>query len=265
MTTDTGARNRLSFGQKPDATDEFDGKYDAQALLGGDIEAAFPHPEWERVAIDYWVDIQGSGRLKTWSFHVDSVLDGTKITLSWDETILANAARAVLVDTTTSETVNMKKLNAYTYTNDAPRDFTINTVVSEVKTTPAGEKPPGSAAGGRGRGKVARTLSGRMLKKPAGSSVVGLHAPTGLTVDLQNPTLALVKWKDNSNNETHFIIERKDEVDTSWREIAFIGHNTVTYTDTSIDFTKSSFYSYRVRAANDASYSKYSNTVTINK
>ena len=125
--TDTAARNLLYIGQVSGAADGYDG-YDSQALLdGGNIEASFPHPEWGRTAIDYWIDVrEGAGLEKTWNMHVESVLGGTGITLSWNNSAWPAGTEAVLMDMTTSTSTDMTATGVYTYTNDGPRDFTIN-------------------------------------------------------------------------------------------------------------------------------------------
>ena len=58
-----------------------------------------------------------------------------------------------------------------------------------------------------------------------------------------------LSWKDNSNNETGFKIERSLD-GTTFSQIAAVGANTVSYTNTGLaDATR---YHYRVRAYNAA-------------
>ncbi|MEZ5276883.1 MAG: Ig-like domain-containing protein [Opitutaceae bacterium] len=65
-----------------------------------------------------------------------------------------------------------------------------------------------------------------------------------------------LSWKDNSNNETGFKIERSLD-GTAFSQIATVGANTVSYTNTGLaDATR---YFYRVRAYNAAGNSGYTN------
>ena len=68
-------------------------------------------------------------------------------------------------------------------------------------------------------------------------------------------------WQDSSSNERGFKIERKQGVEGAYREIATVGHNVTTYTDT--DVTKGATYYYRVRAYNVHGYSNYSKEIRV--
>jgi len=73
----------------------------------------------------------------------------------------------------------------------------------------------------------------------------------------------ILAWKDNSNNETGFIIERKDG-EEAWGQMDFVAANVTTYTDTNVQAGKT--YSYKVNAyisGSPGSVSDYSNEVTI--
>lgn len=63
-------------------------------------------------------------------------------------------------------------------------------------------------------------------------------------------------WRDNSNNETEFRIERKQGQGGSWSQIATVGANVTSYNDTP---QKGPTFYYRVRACNSAGCSAYSN------
>ena|GEM_PF-3283423 len=82
-------------------------------------------------------------------------------------------------------------------------------------------------------------------------------APSGLT-SLQSQEGPKLTWKDNSDNEDGFIVERKEEGSSTWSELhpgkysiagsGTVGANVTTYTDTSAEEGK--LYTYRVRAYN---------------
>ena len=89
-----------------------------------------------------------------------------------------------------------------------------------------------------------------------------IEPPTNLTIVDNNPSNFQISWKDNSDDETGFSIERKKD-SGSFTEIATVNANVNAYTDIILE---SGVYSYRVRAIKGTEYSDYSNTVseTIN-
>jgi hypothetical protein len=87
------------------------------------------------------------------------------------------------------------------------------------------------------------------------------NAPSNVFV---NPAFATnaslrVAWEDNSGNETGFEIDRRIADDQlqygSWSNIATVGANTTSYTNTGL--TEASLYDYRVRAVNATGNSAY--------
>jgi len=87
-------------------------------------------------------------------------------------------------------------------------------------------------------------------------------APTDVSV-LPGDGTAFVSWQDNSDNETGFVIERKQKINKNrWSSFTEIDITSVNYFDDSgLDGT----YIYRVRARNEAGDSTYaeSDAVTI--
>jgi hypothetical protein len=87
--------------------------------------------------------------------------------------------------------------------------------------------------------------------------------PTGLTATVRKingKNEVALAWKDNSNNEQSFVIERSTSVNSGFAQIGTVGANTATYTDSSV--VRKTTYYYRVRAAAQGSYSDYSNTTS---
>lgn len=82
-------------------------------------------------------------------------------------------------------------------------------------------------------------------------------APSLLEVSNAPDSAVSLSWKDNANNETGFIIERKSAGDGSYSRIAMVVANTVSYTDTELPSATNIFY--RVKAYNKAGESAYSN------
>lgn len=103
--------------------------------------------------------------------------------------------------------------------------------------------------------------------QPGGTIIAGnttnpttINAPSTLlaTVNTANTAVTL-NWKDNSNNETGFTIERSINNGT-YSTLTTLGANIVTFTDNNV--TSGTNYSYRVRAFNSSSNSTYSNIAT---
>jgi FtsP/CotA-like multicopper oxidase with cupredoxin domain len=76
-------------------------------------------------------------------------------------------------------------------------------------------------------------------------------APTALTATQTgngNKRAIVLNWKDNSLNETNFVIERSTSMVSGWTRLKTLASNTTTYTDP-IGNTKNVYY-YRVYATN---------------
>jgi len=86
-------------------------------------------------------------------------------------------------------------------------------------------------------------------------------APSNVTAAAASPTKVVLSWKDNSNNESGFKIERSTYPFKSWTQIGTVGANVATYTDAATK--KNTAYQYRVRAYNSTGNSSYSNTASV--
>ena len=87
-------------------------------------------------------------------------------------------------------------------------------------------------------------------------------APSGLIAKLRTGAIELT-WLDNATDESTFAVERSEYTGTSWTPfvtLATLPANSITYADSA--FAARS-YNYRVRAANAAGSSAYSNTASI--
>jgi len=78
------------------------------------------------------------------------------------------------------------------------------------------------------------------------SIVRAVSAPSNLTATATSCSQVNLSWRDNSNDETGFKIERKNGASGSWSQIATVGANTTTYTD--FGLTGGATYYYRVSA-----------------
>ncbi len=87
-------------------------------------------------------------------------------------------------------------------------------------------------------------------------------APTSLTGSAPSSSQVSLSWADNSLNEDGFKIERCSGTGcTAFTQIAAVGSNVTTYTNSSL--SASTAYTYRVRAYNIAGDSGYSNTASV--
>jgi arylsulfatase A-like enzyme len=82
------------------------------------------------------------------------------------------------------------------------------------------------------------------------------QAPTNLTATAVSSSQINLSWTDNSNNETGFKVERSKN-GKGFSQLATVGANVTTYSDTGLNRTTT--YYYRVRAVNAGGNSAYSN------
>jgi glucose/arabinose dehydrogenase len=86
-------------------------------------------------------------------------------------------------------------------------------------------------------------------------------APSFLRISNELPGEITLQWKDNSNNETGFIIERQTETTDVFVVIDSVSSNVISFTDIIGD---TALYSYRVKAYDASNQSGYSNQASIN-
>jgi titin len=82
-------------------------------------------------------------------------------------------------------------------------------------------------------------------------------SPVRLVATASNQYRVNLTWADSSDNETHFIIERKDNVAGSFTAIDSVSSNINNYTADLL--TANTKYWFRVRAKNSGGYSLYTN------
>lgn len=96
------------------------------------------------------------------------------------------------------------------------------------------------------------TVSLSLGALPPPTDLVGSLAPSG--------DEARLYWRDNSADETGFIVERRYE-QYSWMTVATPGANATSFVDTGL--TVGTTYEYRVKAVRDTVGSLYSNTASV--
>lgn len=92
--------------------------------------------------------------------------------------------------------------------------------------------------------------SGVTFTATVGDPSVVPNAPSDVICERQNPTAVLVKWNDNSNNETAFYVERSEDNQVWQRLLPGLSANTTEFLDTGL--TVGGVYSYRIVAHNEA-------------
>jgi len=84
-----------------------------------------------------------------------------------------------------------------------------------------------------------------------------LNSPSSLSATALSSSQVRLNWNDRSATETGFYIERSPVTDTHFTQIATVGANITTYTDTGL--TARTAYWYRVRGYNTYTTSAYTN------
>ncbi len=119
------AQNRLSIGQKIEASDGWNARFDVPALLFGDIMAYLEEPAGRK----YWRKFRGScdGRpcIKTWDAIVESELKDQVIKMEWNPSSFPVGMAISLIDESTGKVINMKTQTEYTYNNIGTRKFRV--------------------------------------------------------------------------------------------------------------------------------------------
>ncbi len=117
------AENKLSFGERSDATRGFDSQYDVPAMLSGDVKAYFLLDE----GMNCWRDIKSAKRsgVKSWDMHIESPLIGETVKIKWNPELLPHNLTFKLIDFETGAIVDMKKHNNYSYQNNGERQLRV--------------------------------------------------------------------------------------------------------------------------------------------
>jgi hypothetical protein len=103
--------------------------------------------------------------------------------------------------------------------------------------------------------------SGKSAKSLVQSNIYILNsppkAPSNLNIGAYNNSSIILKWTDNSNNETGFELWRSDITDRAYK---VLGTNVISYID--LNVSPIADYSYKVRAFNEGGKSAFSNEVS---
>ncbi len=104
------------------------------------------------------------------------------------------------------------------------------------------------------------SYSGVSLTASYSAAPTAPAAPSDLVGSAASASQVNLFWRDNSNNETGFQIERKTGSLGTWSQIATVGTGTSSYQVTGL--SAGTTYYFRVRATNTAGNSGYSNEIS---
>jgi hypothetical protein len=142
--------NRLVLGADETATDGYDNVWEVYALLDGEIQAYFPHPEWNMAHEVFWRDIKAHapGSTKEWLFEIKSSLNNinnNKFTIKWDISKIPDNYTISLIDDSTGQKIDMRSTTSYTffYTGSMTSPMTFMVAV----TVPPDVIPPAAPVG----------------------------------------------------------------------------------------------------------------------
>ena len=174
-----------------------------------------------------------------------------KVKITWDKNAIDSNANKVII---------LKSTNGTTYAKLGVVDKSIEEFTdSSVSTSTTYYY----------RLQIAREVTGKMPDASAVSVSASIEtpaqqtapaAPTNLTASAASCSEVALSWTDNSDNEEHFVVERKEE-NGSYSTLATLNPDTTEYTDSTVEGGKT--YYYRVKATNGTGNSGYSNEVNV--
>ncbi len=137
---------------------------------------------------------------------------------------------------------------------------------SAVRTAFSGTTTPNSllyngSASGAAISNIALSGLNMTAQMSIGAAVVVPSAPSNLRATAVSTTQVTLAWQDNSSNETGFYLERKTGSAGTWSQIASLGANVVSYSNTGL--TAGTSYYYRLRAYNAGGSSSNSSELNV--
>lgn len=88
-----------------------------------------------------------------------------------------------------------------------------------------------------------------------------LYPPSGLSAIQTSPISVQLKWKDNSDNENYFVVERSID-NVKFTNIASLSRNIISYQDSASGLITGGTYYYRIKAYSNSD-SAFSNTAMV--
>lgn len=143
------AYNNLILGTDSTATDGYDNIWDTYALLGGNLQAYFPHPEWNMAHTKFQRDIRAHapGQTIEWQMTVEYTQTGSTFTISWDLSNLPSNYPIILIDDSTNQQIDMRGSDSYAFTYTGIRTFRIDVTEPAIDTDGDGILDDGDGSG----------------------------------------------------------------------------------------------------------------------
>jgi subtilisin family serine protease len=105
--------------------------------------------------------------------------------------------------------------------------------------------------------KATNTIPAESFYSPEVTAITPLGTPTGLVAQGTSASQIQLTWTDNAQNETGYVIERRDDPEDAFAQVGTAGANAASFTDSGLQNKTS--YQYRVKATNAIAESAYSN------
>lgn len=105
------------------------------------------------------------------------------------------------------------------------------------------------------------SLSEPFAEVPSSQYHPDSDCPADLKVSMVRSSYISLEWKDRSQNESGFVVERKGPEDESFVKIADLPADSTFFTDSNL--TPATVYVYRVAAKVGSALTQYSNTVSV--
>lgn len=148
--------------------------------------------------------------------------------------------------------------------------FSVAQENTEMINAARGNGLPISVAAGQNNGQVGVSLvaedsTGVTANRiDQGGGVSGIFAPSNALALPTKEGVISISWKDNSQIELGYIVERKQIVESlgkTFDPVAILDRNSTTYTDTNLP--SELIFQYRVRAYNDVNFSAYATSSEV--
>ena len=121
--------------------------------------------------------------------------------------------------------------------------------------------PDGVAVDGSGNLYIADTGNHRIRIVTLTTPPTALEAPSGLTATAVSSSGVDLNWRDNSDNETGFRVQRRQGDSDDWVQVGTTATNATTFSD--VGLLADTLYHYRVQAFNDTEPSAFSNQAAV--